>query len=253
MPLWHDDSGTAVSSNEHIDQHSRDHLQDSVLDSTDVEAFLSELCQDAVKALSKGKDVLCGVTLLRERNVATAASSAERVRDLDELQYSFDDGPCLDAARKQTVIHAPDLLQEERWQAYVGATAGQGIRSILAVPFDLAGEDRAVLNLYSEDAHAFTAEAVDRAVAYANEASRSLRLVMRVAQRGSAFIDVQAALQSRTTIDVAVGIIMCRSSCSQVDAFEFLKNASSHRNIKLRELAGQIVATSGTSSTHAGN
>lgn len=237
-----------MSSNEITDTQTRKHLQDAVLDSADVESFLGELCRDAVQALSDGEEVLCGVTLLRDRKAATAASSSERARNMDEVQYNFNDGPCLTASRDQTTIHIPDLAQEERWPDYTRAITGRGMHSILAVPFDLAGDAKAALNLYSDRANTFTDEAIDRATAYANEASRSVRLAVRVARHSDAFKDLKAAMESRTAIDIAIGIIMCQSSCNQADAFEFLQKASSHRNIKLRDLALQIVTSVGTQS-----
>jgi AmiR/NasT family two-component response regulator len=53
---------------------------------------------------------------------------------------------------------------------------------------------------------------------------------------------LKAALESRTTIDLAIGIIMGQNRCSQEAAFKILKNASSTRNAKLRDVAATIVA-----------
>ncbi|WP_253905045.1 ANTAR domain-containing protein [Arthrobacter sp. H14] len=59
-------------------------------------------------------------------------------------------------------------------------------------------------------------------------------------------------MKTRTTIDLAVGIIMGQSRCSQDEAFALLRSASSTRNIKLREVAAGIVASTGSppASTH---
>jgi AmiR/NasT family two-component response regulator len=54
--------------------------------------------------------------------------------------------------------------------------------------------------------------------------------------------NLKAALESRTTIDLAVGIIMGQNRCSQEAAFKILKNASRTRNVKLRDVAATIVA-----------
>jgi AmiR/NasT family two-component response regulator len=91
----------------------------------------------------------------------------------------------------------------------------------------------------------FTGEAMERATAYAGEASRSLRLAVRIAHLSETAENLKSAMQSRTIIDIAIGIIMCQSRCSQTDAVTFLQKASSHRNIKLRDLAGQIVTAHG--------
>lgn len=73
-------------------------LQDVVLDSTDVQQCLDGLVSVASTAFTGTHgDVFCGVTLLRPQSMATVASSSEEARKMDELQYGFDDGPCLRA------------------------------------------------------------------------------------------------------------------------------------------------------------
>ena len=44
-------------------------------------------------------------------------------------------------------------------------------------------------------------------------------------------------------IDLAVGILMGRNRCSQEEAVEILKTASNHRNVKLRDLAADLIAS----------
>lgn len=238
-------TGAAVSS-ELYERSNDQFLQDAVLDSADVGEFLDELCRHAVQSLDGGTEVLCGITLLRSKKAVTVGSSSERARRLDEVQYAFDDGPCLTASRTQTTVEVPDLVQETRWPGYIGAISGHGMHSILAVPFDLQGEAKAALNLYSDRLGEFTGDALAAAAAYAAEASRSLRLALRIAEHSDTSANLKAALESRTVIDIAVGIIMAQSRCSQEAAFGFLKKASSHRNIKIREIAAQIVAGIGT-------
>lgn len=235
------------------DPHTNDnhHLHDAVLNSSDVRQFLDELCQHAVRSLSFGERMLCGITLLRDRKAATVGSSSEYAQNMDEIQYSFNDGPCLRAAREQVIVEVPDVRREERWPQYAEIISKHGLRSILAVPFDLAGEARAALNLYSDAVNKFTDEAIESARTYANEASRSLRLAVRIAQHSEHAGNLEAALESRTAIDIAVGIIMSQSQCSQTEAFTFLVKASSHRNIKLRDLAGQIVGGANANSKPA--
>ncbi|GAB3553524.1 GAF and ANTAR domain-containing protein [Arthrobacter tumbae] len=228
-----------------------DHLQDAVLDSTDVSQFLDQLCRHAVTSLTDGAQVLCGITLLRNRKAATVASSSEYARNMDEIQYSFNDGPCMSAAREQSIVEVRDVRLEQRWPEYMHAISGHGMRSILAVSFDLAGEANAALNLYSDKANKFTDDAIGRAKSYASEASRSLRLAVRIAQHSEHAEDLITAMESRTAIDIAIGIIMTQNRCTQTEAFAVLRKASSHRNVKLRDLAGQIVAGHNANSTPA--
>lgn len=57
--------------------------------------------------------------------------------------------------------------------------------------------------------------------------------------------DLPATMASRTTIDLAVGIIMGQNRCSQQEAFEVPKAASSHRSAELHEVATDVIATVG--------
>ncbi|MFJ4171634.1 ANTAR domain-containing protein [Paenarthrobacter sp. NPDC089714] len=225
---------------------------DLVLGSEDVEAFLTDLAAFSSGSLSlSDAPVFCGITVLRKKRAATAASSDERARILDELQNTHE-GPCLTAMDSMGSVLVPDLVREVRWPEYVEAAAGQGLRSVLSVPLVVEGDTRAALNLYSERAHAFSDADVERAEVFASHASKSLRLALKIAQLSDARNDLAAAMQSRTIIDLAVGAIMAQNHCSQEEAFTILRTASSNRNIKLRHLAQSIIqaVSSGKVTTH---
>ena len=52
-------------------------------------------------------------------------------------------------------------------------------------------------------------------------------------------------MTSRTTIDVAAGIIMAQNRCSHETAMSILKAASSGRNLKVAEIATAVVTSIG--------
>ena len=56
-------------------------------------------------------------------------------------------------------------------------------------------------------------------------------------------------MKSRTTIDLAAGVIMAQNRCSQATAMAILKNASSARNVKLRDVAATVVASVSSDAT----
>ena len=221
-----------------------EHLQEVILQSLDVEQFLDELASFSASSLSKpDSDVFCGVTLVRQKKATTVASSGDRARLMDELQYTFRDGPCLTAIRESATVHVPDLHEEHRWPDYIAAVSGLGVRSILGVSFSLDGAGAAALNLYCLAPHGFSGEDIEKAEIFARQASTSLRLALRVAQLSEAKNDLALAMQSRTTIDLAVGVIMAQNRCSQESAFKILRNASSTRNVKLRDVAARVLAS----------
>ncbi|WP_258069850.1 GAF and ANTAR domain-containing protein [Arthrobacter sp. SX1312] len=221
-------------------------LQDLVLDSTDINEFLDGLARLAADTLSTpDREVMSGVTLLRRRSTGTVASSSEQAKLMDEVQYAFDDGPCIRAARDGQVYHVEDFLEEKRFGDYTAAIVEHGMRSAVGVPIPLDGLAAAGLNLYSPQPHAFDDESIAEAVQLATEASKFLRLAVRVAHLTDTGEHLRAAMNSRTTIDVAAGIIMGQNRCSHEAAITILKAASSGRNMKLADVAAAVVTSIG--------
>ncbi|HKU30858.1 GAF and ANTAR domain-containing protein [Arthrobacter sp. NyZ413] len=222
-------------------------IQDLLLDTPDVEAFLSELARHSASVLgSPDNEMLCGVTLLRHGSAGTVASSSERALKLDELQYRFAEGPCLTACKEGIQVHIPDLEKDKAWPEYGHAARENGVRSILALPIPLVdGTSRAGLNIYSEQPNTFDEAAVQRASDYAQQASKGLRLAIMIAQHSETAANLRAAMESRTVIDVATGIIVAQNRCTQAEALDVLKKASSNRNIKLRDIAAAVVESAG--------
>jgi GAF domain-containing protein len=218
-------------------------LQRNVLDSADVGDFLSKLARHAADTLSSAEtEVYSSVTLLQSKRRTRSATSSEVAQHMDETQYDFGQGPCLSAAREGRLVHVPDTARERNWRAYLDTVRDTGIRSILAVPFALSGDADGALNLYATQPEAFTEDAVATAQRYAEQASTSLGLAVRIGQLAETQGHLEAAMQSRTVIDLAVGILMERNSCGQRQAFGLLKSASSRLNLKLREVASQVVS-----------
>jgi putative methionine-R-sulfoxide reductase with GAF domain len=221
-------------------------LQDMVLESSDVEEFLSNLAKLAADRLSsEGNEVLCGITLLRPRSKATVASSSDHAQKMDEVQYAFDDGPCLRAAREVKTYTVEDFRTETRFGEYTEAIADHGILSVVGVPIPLDGDARSGLDLYSEKAHGFDEQSVAMAEELAREASKALRMAVRIAQLTETGDNLRAAISSRTTIDIAAGVIMGQNRCSHDTAMTILKAASNGRNIKLHQVAAAVIASLG--------
>ncbi|HET6241497.1 MAG TPA: GAF and ANTAR domain-containing protein [Arthrobacter sp.] len=226
-------------------------IQNLILDSADFEEFLNELARiSAHQVAGTGDDALCGITLLRDRKAATIGWSSDFAREVDEIQYSLSQGPCLTAAKEEREIYVPDLFDEERWGPdYAKAVASHGVRSVLSVPFHLQGDAQAALNLYSDVPHKFDGDVASRARGYTREISQALRLAVRFSLHADSATNLRATLESRTAIDMAIGIVMAQNRCSQDAAVRILSDASSNSNMKLRDVATSLVKSVGGSAT----
>ena len=133
-----------------------------------------------------------------------------------------------------------DLAADGRWVS--PAAPGPGaLRSVAALALPLAGE-RGVLVGYSDRPHAFGGEETRSLRRIAETAAKPLRLALLLDASAAKADNLQAALESRTVVDLAVGIIMGQNGCSQQAAIDILRSVSNSRNIKIRNVAAGVVA-----------
>jgi hypothetical protein len=80
----------------------------------------------------------------------TLGSSDGLSRQLDEFQFTFGEGPCMDAVRHGGPVFAEDLadVAETRWPAFVGSALDLGIGALFALPISLANSHVGALDLY---------------------------------------------------------------------------------------------------------
>jgi hypothetical protein len=168
------------------------------------------------------------------------ASSDRRAAELEQIQYEHD-GPTMLAAGSHSPVQIDDLDGEDPWPAYRLCAATAGVRSALYVPRVVDDQQTVVLAVYSPRANAFGPDERRSADRYAEEADRSVALAVRLSQSERSAWNLELALESRSTIAQAVGVIMAGNRCDEDSAFAILKGASQNRNIKLRDVAKQIV------------
>src|SRR4051794_14929946 len=172
----------------------------------------------------------------------TVASSDTRASQVDEIQYGHDEGPCLHALHTGQVVVIDDLAADDRWGAYQMPALGHGIRSSLSLPLRTNGVVLGALNIYATAPRVFGLQERVVAGGFADEASRALALAVRIADRTEMSEHLQTALTSRAVIDQALGIIMGQNRCTADEAFDVLRTISQNRNIKLRDIAADMIA-----------
>lgn len=183
----------------------------------------------------------CGITLAQDDRVFTVASADALACQLDEQQYEHGMGPCLQALTSGEVVEAVDLGVEGRWEAYPTIAMAHGILAILSTPLIVDGKPVGVLNLYARTPRAFSA--VDRQLAelLAGQAAIAVTAALRHYDEVTLSDNLRIALSSRSVIDQAMGIVMAQRRCDPEEAFGTLRTISQRRNIKLRNIAAELV------------
>ncbi len=215
-------------------------LQELLLITNGVGEFLQELANLVVTTLPD--DVCCGITLRRDGRPLTVASSDERASQVDEVQYQHERGPCLSSLATGEPVQIDELATDDRWGSYRIAALAHCVRASLSLPLRSGKDPIGAMNIYSTRPNAFTSADRLQAEQFAVEASRALTLAVRIAERSEMSEHLQAALASRAVIDQALGIVMGQHRCSADQAFDILRTISQNRNVKLRDIAGEIIA-----------
>lgn len=218
-------------------------LQDLIVGTENVEDFLGRLAEFAASTLSHslGTDIECGVTLQRRKKTMTVAGSSSNAVMLDRIEQSLGDGPCIEALRTKGPVLLADVDTDPRWPEYQQQLKAHGCRSTLGVPLEIGEDSAAALNFFASTTGVFTAPIVAEASGFADLAGRALRLAVRIGTAQARAEDLQAAMEHRTAIDLACGVVMAQNRCSQHEAMAILTRVSSNRNQKLREVAAEVL------------
>jgi GAF domain-containing protein len=177
------------------------------------------------------------LTIRTSRGHRTLASSDPVAEQADSLQYALGEGPCVEIADTGGWLRSGDVGADSRYPAWGPQAAGLGIGSLLAVAVTDRDGPLGALNLYSARTGAFAdRDVVDIALVYAVHATTALSSARRAST-------LQTAVSSRHVIGMAQGIAMERYGIDQHQSFELLRRLSSTTNVKLRDVATQIVET----------
>lgn len=188
-----------------------------------------------------------------KRSPAIAGTSPEAVRLL-EWEQEAQEGPAsevLDGEQSMSVLQRGG---DFRWPRYCRqlqlAALGSALSLRLPVDHDLPGSHStdfpnrpasAALVFFAQDPKAFPLQVISAARSFTGLAARSLQIALDLHAAKSAALDLRSALDSRTSINIACGVIMAQNRCSYLEAFSILAKASSHRNIKVRRIAEDIL------------
>ena len=183
------------------------------------------------------------VTVMAGAQPRTAASSDPLALELDQVQYAQAGGPCVQAAATGSVAEVLDTGTDPRWPAFSRAAADRGCRSVLSSPLPPHERTSGGLNVYARRGWPLddrTREVVARFAAYAVVPVSNAHLYGSAVSRAE---HLTTALDSRSVIDQAKGILMERFKLSADQAFSALTRVSMETNTKVRDVAARFVET----------
>jgi GAF domain-containing protein len=179
-----------------------------------------------------------GLTLVRPRNrLETVAATDPVVEEADRLQNELSEGPGRDSSWHRQTLLSSDLAADERWPRWAPTMGDLGLASILAAELTtVEGRRIGCIIAYWTEQRSFTRDEMAFMAIFARHAALALSQSMNEA-------GLHTALDTRKLIGQAQGILMERHGLDEARAFEVLRRYSQDHNVKLRQVAEDLITT----------
>jgi len=207
-----------------------------------VAVMLEQLCKAAVAQLGASG---VGVSVMADRGISGfAAASDLPSRELEELQFTLGEGPCVDAFSAGYPVLVPDLSDgvQRRWPMYVAAALERGVGAIFAFPIQVGGSRLGVLDVSRDSPGSMTSQQVGRAVALADTALVLILDGQLRAPVGAVPEGFDQAPGFRAEIAQAQGMIMVQLGVSITEALVRLRAHAYSESRLVGDVARDVVA-----------
>lgn len=171
-------------------------------------------------------------------------------RQLEELQLTLGEGPCVEAFAHASAVLTPDLLTVElqhHWAVFADAALEAGARAVFSLPLQMGAISPGVLDLYAGIPTVLDTEELADALAFADLATLLL-LDARIDETGTptdgpsphrGFEELGA---HRAEIDQASGMLTVQLGVGIDEAFVRLRAHAYAQGRRLADVAADVVA-----------
>jgi GAF domain-containing protein len=182
-----------------------------------------------------------GVMLDGRKALGFASASDGDVVEVEFTQDRIDAGPCHDAFTNNQMTVVDDLEATEKWGEYRDRALQLGFRAVLGVPMNAGDHTIGVLDIYRKAAGPWSPSDLYTAEVLGSMAAGYVLHANQLRAQYDLSDQLQEALESRDVIGQAKGILMAHHHVDANRAFGMLRSFSQDPNIKLRDVAAQLV------------
>jgi len=207
-----------------------------------VAATLQRVCVAAAQTIPASG---VGVSLMAGHgSQGFAAGSDPSSQQLEEVQFTLGEGPCLDAFATGRPVLVPDLVDgaKTRWPMYTPAAYDRGVRGVFAFPIQVGASRLGVLDVFRDQPGSMTAGQVSYATTFADIALMMVLDGQERAPDGAVPVGFDEAPGFRAEIAQAQGMIMVQLGVSITEALVRLRAYAYAEGRPLSEVAREVVA-----------
>jgi GAF domain-containing protein len=212
-------------------------------DGVELQAAIERVIRGAASVFA-GSGV--GLMLIAEdgHSLRYVASSDDIARHLELAHEQSGEGPCVDAFVLDEQVKTDDLMTEPRWPELRVALRDQPIRAVLGLPTRL-GTPIGTLNLYCERPRVWDESEIAALGAYNDLLEARMGAALLARQHGQIVDQLQIALDSRVTIERAIGLLMGRDGVDSAAAFNELRRTARNERRRVSAVAEDVLAGHG--------
>jgi hypothetical protein len=202
---------------------------------------LRRICGAAAKALPATG---VGVSVMTDGGVrGFAAASDASSQQVEELQYSLGEGPCVDAfASRRPVLEAElGVSGMARWPMYAAAVHDRGVRAVFSFPLQVGAARVGVLDIFRDRAGAMTDEEIAQALVFAEIALGAVLDGQQDAPPGLVPEGLDEPPAFRAEISQAQGMIMIQLGVTIAEALVRLRAYAYAEGRPLADVARDVV------------
>jgi GAF domain-containing protein len=209
-------------------------------DDIDVQGGIARVVRGAAGVFA-GSGV--GLMLIAEdgHSLRYVASSDNVARELERAHEQSGEGPCVDAFVFDSCVKTEDLAGERRWPELRAALADKRVRAVLGMPTRL-GAPVGTLNVYCDRPRAWDESEIAALEAYNSLLEARLAEALLTKRHDRVVGQLQFALDSRVTIERAIGLLMGRDGVDGATAFNELRRAARSSRRRVNAVAEELLA-----------
>jgi GAF domain-containing protein len=163
---------------------------------------------------------------------------------IEDLQYTFGEGPCVDAYRQDTVVAEPDLADPvtRRWPAFTRPVVQAGVRAVFGFPLRAGTVRLGALNLYRDVPGPLTGGQHADALVVADVAARWVLEAQAGAPLDTVAQELEAGADFHFSVHNAAGILSVQDDISVTEALIRLRAFAFRTDRLLADVARDVIA-----------
>jgi GAF domain-containing protein len=202
---------------------------------------IRRLCSAAVGPLRASG---VGVTVMGEGIVrGLVAGSDPHAEQLEELQFTTGEGPCVDAFAHRRPVLIPDLdaAAMARWPGYAPAAHALGVRAVFAFPLQIGASRLGVLDVFRGRAIMLSGTELSLALTFA-EMAMSIVMSETLSATPDGHEMHDDLLGARAEVFQAQGMLTGQLGLNLADALARMRAHAYLNEMPLADIAADIVA-----------